>query len=124
MLLPVHCAARALHHPYQGSASRFHLQGCGLELLALQIDQFTKQDTREKPLLRADQERIRMAGDILVKNMKNPPTIPALASQVGINSTKLQRGFKQVFGTTVNKFLLQQRMNCAREPDRLFCGLC
>ncbi len=109
-------AAQALYHPYQGSASRFHLQGCGLELLAMQIDQFSKQDIhREKPLLRADQERIRMAGDILVKNMKNPPTIPALASQVGVNTAKLQRGFKQVFGTTVNKFLLQHRMNCARE---------
>ncbi len=109
-------AAQALHHPYQGSASRFHLQSCGLELLALQIDRFTRQGIhREKPLLRADQERVRMAGDILAKNMKNPPTIPALASQVGVNSAKLQRGFRQVFGTTVNKFLLQHRMNCARE---------
>ncbi len=109
-------AGRAFHHPYQGTAARLHLEGCGLELLALQIDRFTRQNIfREKPLLRADEERIRMAGNILVQQMKSPPTIAALASRVGINSVKLQRGFKQVFGITMGQFLVQQRMAYARE---------
>ncbi len=109
-------AAQALYHPYRGTASRFHLQGCGLELLAMQIDQFCKQDIhREKPLLRADQERVRMAGDILVRQMEAPPTIPALAAQVGMSGTKLKKGFKQVFGASIGQFLLQHRMTRARE---------
>ncbi len=109
-------AARALYHPYQGTAARLHLEGCGLELLALQIDRFTRQGIhREKPLCRTDEERIRMAGDILMRQMESPPTIPELALQVGMNSAKLQREFKQVFGTTVGQFLVQQRMACARE---------
>ncbi len=47
--------------------------------------------------------------------MECPPTIPELALQVGMNSAKLQRDFKQVFGTTIGQFLVQQRMACARE---------
>ncbi len=35
-------AAHAFHHPYQGTAARLHLEGCGLELLALQIDQLSR----------------------------------------------------------------------------------
>ncbi|PIE68230.1 MAG: hypothetical protein CSA21_08580 [Deltaproteobacteria bacterium] len=109
-------ADRAFHHPYQGAAARLHLESCGLELLALQMDRFSHQDAcREKPLCRADEERIRMAGDMLVQKMDAPPTISALALQVGVNSAKLKRGFKQVFGTTIGQFLLQHRMACARE---------
>ncbi len=108
-------AARALYHPYHGSASRFHLQGCGLELLALQIDRFTKEIHREKPLCRLDEERIRMAGDSLVRQMESPPTISALAAQVGVSSTKLKKGFKQVFDVSIGQFLLQHRMSRARE---------
>ncbi len=108
-------AGRAFHHPFQGTAARLHLEGCGLELLALQIDQLSRQACPGKSLLRADEERIRMARDILVQQMEAPPTIASLASQVGINSVKLQRGFKQVFGITIGQFLMQQRMACARE---------
>ncbi len=109
-------AAHAFHHPYQGIAARLHLEGCGLELLALQIDQLSRQNLfREKPLPRCDKERIRMAGDILIQKMEHPPTIPELALQVGMNSAKLQREFKQVFGTTIGQFLVQQRMVSARE---------
>ncbi|PIE00325.1 MAG: hypothetical protein CSA81_13845 [Acidobacteria bacterium] len=108
-------ATRALYHPYHGTAARLHLEGCGLELLALQIDRFSRDMHREKPLCRADEERIRMAADILVRQMKSPPTISALAMQVGMSSTKLKKGFKQIFGTTIGQFLLQHRMNHARE---------
>ncbi len=110
-----HVAAQALYHPYQGAVARLHLESCGLELLALQVERFRRGIHREKPLCRADEERIRMAGDILIEQMVSPPTIPALALKVGVNSAKLKRGFKQIFGTTIGQFLLQYRMTCARE---------
>ncbi len=108
-------ATRALYHPYHGTAARLHLEGCGLELLALQIDRFSQDMHREKPLCRADEERIRMAADILVRQMESPPTISALAVQVGMSSTKLKKGFKQIFDTSIGQFLLQHRMTHARE---------
>ncbi len=109
-------AASAFYQPYHGAVSRLHLEACGLELLSLQIASLTRQDIcREKVLCRIDEERIRMAGDILVRHMVNPPTISALALQVGVNSAKLKRGFKQIFGTTIGQFLLQHRMACARK---------
>ncbi len=110
-----HVAIRALYHPYHGTAARLHLEACGLELLALQIERFTKEIHREKPLCRLDEERIRMAGDSLVRQMESPPTISALAAQVGMSSTKLKKGFKQVFDVSIGQFLLQHRMIRARE---------
>ncbi len=108
-------AAQAIYHPYQGTAARLHLESCGLELLALQIERLKRDIHRGKPLCRADEERIRTAGDILVQKMDSPPTITELALQVGVSSAKLKRGFKQVFGTAIGQFLLQHRMTCARE---------
>ncbi len=108
-------ASRALYHPYHGTAARLHLEACGLELLALQLDRFTKDMHREKPLCRTDEERIRMAGDILMQQMESPPTISTLAAQVGVSSTRLKKGFKQVFGASIGQFLLQHRMTRARE---------
>ncbi len=110
-----HVAAQALYHPYQGTVARLHLESCGLELLALQIERFKRGIHREKPLCRIDEERIRMAGEILVQKMASPPTIPELALQVGVNSAKLKKGFKQIFGITIGQFLMQHRMTCARE---------
>ncbi len=109
-------AARAFHHPYHGTASRLHLESCGLELLALQIDQLSRHNMHcGKSLCRADEERIRMAGDILLRQMASPPTISAMAVEVGVNTAKLQKGFKQIFGVTIGQFLLQHRMSYARE---------
>jgi len=47
------------------------------------------------PLRLADIERIHEARDILISNMQNPPSLFNLARQVGLNDTKLKRGFRQ-----------------------------
>ncbi len=113
-------AARAFYHPYQGTAARLHLEGCGLELLALQIDRFTRQDIfREKPLLRADEERIRMAGDILVQKMESPPTIPAL--QTGLWHHGRSVPFTAAYGLC-QRTAFTPGNRC--DPGRLFCRLC
>ncbi len=46
--------------------------------------------------------------------MGKPITISSLARQVGVNESKLKRGFRQVFDSTVIQFLSAQRMIRAR----------
>lgn len=47
--------------------------------------------------------------------MDDPPSLLALARQVGLNDFKLKRGFRQVFGTTAFGYLHDQRMERARQ---------
>lgn len=61
-----------------------------------------------------DIECIMKAKKIISVNLDNPPTIPELAKVVGINQQKLKQGFKQVFQTTINKYLIKERMEMAR----------
>jgi AraC-like DNA-binding protein len=51
----------------------------------------------------------------LVRNLENPPSLFGLARQVGLNDTKLKRGFRQVFGTTAFGCLHAHRMEQGRQ---------
>ncbi len=61
-----------------------------------------------------EREKIILAKEILLKTLHNPPTIPELAKQVGINQCYLKKGFKEIFDSTVYDYIQQQRMQKAR----------
>lgn len=60
-----------------------------------------------------DINRIYKVRDHLAENYTVPPTIRSLSRMVGVNQTKLKSGFKELFGTTVYDFIMQQRMKRA-----------
>jgi len=60
-------------------------------------------------------EKILKAKDILLSNIQTPPTIPQLASQVGINQCYLKKGFKDLFDTTIFSFVQEQRILKAKQ---------
>lgn len=59
-------------------------------------------------------EAVRLAAEILTRDLENPPMLAALAEQVGLSETSLKRAFPREFGTTVFGYLRQQRMETAR----------
>lgn len=61
-----------------------------------------------------DRERICRARDLLVKNLSYPPSLRKLAGQVGMSHTRLNKGFKMVFGCTVFEYLRKERLSYAR----------
>lgn len=105
-----------LHCPYAGSLRGMFLEGKVLELLSHRLGAISEDSARQAatPLSRFDLECINHARDIVLGNMENPPTIIELARMVGINETKLKKGFKQVFGTTVFNCLRSHRMELAQ----------
>lgn len=106
-----------LNCPYQGSIKRMYLESKAIELISHQLAQLAFAEFRSKRffLLRSDDiERIHDAKGILVRNMENPPSLLDLALQVGLNDTKLKRGFRQIFGTTVFGYLQLKRLERAR----------
>ena len=57
--------------------------------------------------------------------MDDPPSLPELAKQVGLNERKLQQGFQELFGTTVFGVLHDYRMERAKqllETERMTVG--
>jgi AraC-like DNA-binding protein len=115
MYMTIH---QILNCPYHGKIKQIYLENKALELISHQLAHLLSVDRQvQAPMvLRPDDiERIHEARNILVRNMENPPFLQELAKQVGINGTKLKRGFRQVFGTSVFGYLRSYRMEKARQ---------
>lgn len=105
-----------LNCPFQGLTKHIYLEGKCLELIALKLEQLTTQEKKSSKslVLKADDvERIHQAKEILIRNLEQPPSLLDLARQVGLNDYKLKLGFRQVFGTTVFRYLHFHRMEYA-----------
>ena len=115
-------AIRAAAHqiidcPFRGVAKRLYLQGKVFELMALQVEAITEQ---ESTLSIANPKRdtitrIHYAAEILRSHLEHPPSQADLAQQVGLGIRTLQKGFKSVFGLTPFAYLTQQRMHLAEQ---------
>ena len=56
---------------------------------------------------------IQAAEEVLLSNLRTPPTIPELARTVGINQQTLKMGFRQLYGMTINQFVNNHRLERA-----------
>ncbi|MEL7226355.1 MAG: AraC family transcriptional regulator, partial [Cyanobacteria bacterium J06576_12] len=86
------------HCPYQGTVKRMYLEGKVIELMALVLDHeiLIQQGELKKESLKPEQlQRVHYAKEILLRNMNNPPSLAALARQVGLNDRLLKSGFRQ-----------------------------
>lgn len=109
---------RLLHCPYHGLTRHLYLESLAIELFSLQFAQWTDQtETTPSPLVLGsdDIERIHQAKAILSENLMQPPSIVALARQVGLNDYKLKLGFRQVFETTPFGYVRSQRLELAQQ---------
>ncbi|KPF98954.1 AraC family transcriptional regulator [Rhodopseudomonas sp. AAP120] len=129
-LTPLFCTDRpSLHHieapralqalcsqlevcPFVGAARDLFLSAKAIEILALAYDAVDANSAIEtlRPSL-GDVERLKKARAILLERLGAPPNLPALAAAVGLNTRKLTDGFQAAFGTTVNDFLQDARLN-------------
>ena len=106
-----------LNCPYHGPTKRMYLEAKALELLAIQFHQLTERSgvTPTPPSLRPeDREQLQQAKEILQCQFEQPPSLQALARQVGLNDYKLKQGFRQLFDTTVFGYVQACRMEQAQ----------
>ncbi|NET39639.1 MAG: helix-turn-helix transcriptional regulator [Cyanothece sp. SIO1E1] len=105
-----------LHCPYQGFTQHLYLESKALELLALQFAglEVNSPPLRQSPLKDSDLERVQYARDILVQQVKTPPSLVELTHQVGLSDRKLKQGFRHLFGTTVSGYLCNYRLEQAQ----------
>ncbi len=86
-----------------------------IELLTLQINQINTIDTGKKVLKKVDIDKLNDIRDLLLKNIYGSYSVEELSRIAGINRTKLQEGFKELFGTTIFGYITEVRLEEARQ---------
>ncbi len=98
----------------QGQCTGLLLQAVVYESLAWQLE--APEPARQTSTLpRREREALEAARERLLLDLAAAPSIAKLARDVGLNTLKLQRGFRTLFGTSVYGLYQQSRMNQARK---------
>lgn len=104
------------HAPYHGTVKRMYLQAKVFELLAMHLDAIALESKQTHPHLKPETIGcLHHARDILTRQFENPPSLSALAQQVGVSERTLQRGFRELFDTTAFQYLQTLRMERAEQ---------
>lgn len=100
-----------------GVLKRLFLESKILELLMLQVEQMEKltKDDNDVFTKHEDIDLLMEAKEIIDRNLDNPPTIRALAKQIGMNEFNLKKGFKEKFGITIFNYASKMKMEQARQ---------
>ncbi|MFP3560029.1 DNA-binding response regulator, partial [Paraburkholderia sp. SIMBA_049] len=61
-----------------------------------------------------DAALVRAASDVLLRELRNPPTLEELARQVGTHEKRLSRVFRDHLGQTVFEYLRGTRLRAAK----------
>jgi len=105
----MHCADNNCLH-------RIFLAAKMLELLFLDVEQLNKTTEQSPAVMRiSDLEKLKLAKELIGRDIQAPCSLIELAHKVGLNDFKLKKGFKEAFGTTVFGHLFDLRMEKARE---------
>ena len=86
-----------------------------LEIIALYFN-VSELDTVACPFLKDEEtvQKIHQAKSIISDEWKKPPTLKKLSEKTGLNTYRLNVGFKQVYGTTVHNYVMDTKLNNAR----------
>ena len=98
------------------SMKALYLKGKVYELLSLYFNKNEDTDIEQCPFLidEGNVRKIRLAKEIILNNMSEPPSLQELSEEIGLSLNKLKEGFKQLYGDTVFGYLLDHKMEEAR----------
>ena len=94
-----------------------YFKGKAYELLSLYFNKPGDPNIEKCPFL-ADESnviKIKKAKEIIIERMAEPPTLSELAEEINLPLNKLKEGFKQVYGDSVFSFLLEYKLEVARQ---------
>lgn len=87
------------------------------EILTIYFSESEMNDSINCPFLdnEKDAKKLKEAREILLDKFDKTPTIKELAELSGLSEYKLKEGFKQVYGSTIYGFVLDKKLEFARE---------
>jgi AraC family transcriptional activator of pyochelin receptor len=107
----INIISKIFQNKYKGTARVLFLKSQVSELLAHFFSLVTAPvKTNEN---KEDTKKIMLAKDIITNNMEKPPSLNELSKLIGLNSNKLKKNFKEMFGIPVFKYLQEERLTKA-----------
>ncbi len=101
------------HSKRTGFFRKMHMNAMVLELLLLQLDQ--SNTTNQSSLSILEEEKILKIKDYITQHYTQPLTLQLLSKKFGTNDFALKKGFKAIFGMTVFGYIVDLKMNKAKE---------
>ena len=86
------------------------------EILSLYFNTSDEANLEQCPFLVSETNvnKIKLAKDIIINRLAEPPSLIDLANEIGLSLKKLKEGFKQIYGDSVYSFLIDYKMELAR----------
>jgi AraC-like DNA-binding protein len=97
---------------------KIYMQGLAYQIFIKQILMYKdyQKDENKRNLLRVHEvAQVKTAADYIETHIRDTPTVEDIGKEVGLNTNKLQQGFKLLYRNTVNKHILDTRLRTARD---------
>lgn len=93
------------------------IKGKVFELLSYYFSSQSTSETEQCPYIVNEETvtKIKLAKQLIIEEMNNPPSLAELAKKVGLNIKKLKTDFKDFYGVPVFTFLLNYKMELAKK---------
>jgi len=104
------------HNQYSGKARMMFFRSQITALLAHFFGQLSMMTEEKIPA--GEREKLEQAKDILRANLETPPSLSELSKKIGLNTFKLKKNFKELFGVPVFKYLQNERLSQAHDLIR------
>lgn len=107
-----------LNNSLTGTLKNLLIEGKVLEIVALQLNEFARQQRREPGALKmrpADLDLFHDLRKYLDQHFTEELSLKGLSRMFGLNEFKLKKGFKQLFNTTVFDYIQEQKMNYSKQ---------
>lgn len=103
---------------FQGRSRRLFLEAKALELLALKLDLISGTPKPAKGMSEQQMQGVLAARDLLLKDLRQPPSIHDLARTAGMSHPRLGKHFKSVFGCSPFELLRRKRLEWSLDMVR------
>jgi len=107
----INIISKIFQNKYEGTAKVLFMKSQVSELLAHFFSLVTAPVKANEN--KEDTKKIMLAKDIITNNMEKPPSLNELSMLIGMNSNKLKKNFKEMFGIPVFKYLQEERLTKA-----------
>jgi AraC-like DNA-binding protein len=107
---------QVFHNKLSGKAKMMFFRSQMTALLAYFFGELSVMSEAKIPV--PEKTKLLRAKEILIENLETPPSLSELSKQIGLNTYKLKKNFKELFGVPVFKYLQNERLSRAHELIR------
>ena len=99
------------------SINNLYLKAKIYELFSIIFQKDSQNNIEQCPFIMNDEQvrKIKLAKEIVLSRFDDPPSLADLSEEINLSLKKLKQGFKEIYGKPVFQYLLDYKMNMAKE---------